>query len=145
MNSLSTDHNPQRRAEASADPRTVRRQQLDLEACAPGIPTWGKWTPVQGPHLKVVRQKHARSRTGVPGISYGTTRHRTKTGGRRMRSYFVVQLGRTTRKFCLESLGRNTAWRKAVECRARHEITVRQINAAIEAARKKATQEKSHV
>lgn len=131
-----TDHNPDRRAEASADPRLLRRQKLDLTVAAEGVPTWGKWTPVQGPHLKVVRTKHAGNRTGVPGIAFTSFQPRK---ARRVDA-FVVNLGKTCRRFNIRTLGREEAWRRAVRLRAEHELKIRAVNAQIVEARKKGAQ-----
>jgi len=136
---MSTDHNPDRRREASADPRVRRRQQLDLGAAAPGKNTWGKWTPVRGPHLKTVRTKFSRNTTGVPGISL--SRIACNAGGKKY-LYFYVQLGRATRRFNITTLGKSEAWRRALKCRADHELSIRNINAAILDARQKS--ETSH-
>jgi hypothetical protein len=61
-----------------------------------------------------------RNTTGCVGISVKTC---TRTG--RLRRYFVVCAGRNRRPgFCIETLGRETAWRKAMAARAAYERDV---------------------
>jgi hypothetical protein len=94
--------------------------------------------PVKGPHLRTLRARNPRSRTGVVGISYGTITQRGKT-----RRFYVVQLGaKSSRRFCLDTLGKELAWERALRCRAEHERRVREANRRILAARA-ATEERS--
>lgn len=86
------------------------------------------WVPVQGPHLRAVRSRDRRSKTGVVGISLS----RLKTTGRH---YVVVNLGSTNRKFCVETIGSSEAWRRAVALRRDHLEKLALANAAIIAAR----------
>jgi hypothetical protein len=94
----------------------------------------GVWRPVEGPFLRTVHRS-ARNTTGVPGISYSTLRIRRKDGSVRIRRVFYVNLGLTHRRFCLDTLGKEEAWRRAVRLRAQHEMRIRQINEAILTAR----------
>ena len=83
---------------------------------------------VTGPHLRIARAMHSRNRTGVVGISYGTD-------SARGRSYFWVNLGSGSRKFCIETLGRSEAWRRALNLRLEHLKKLEQANALILEAR----------
>jgi hypothetical protein len=85
------------------------------------------WEAVQGPHLRVVRSDHRRNRTGCVGISIS----RSKRG----RTYYVANLGSTNRRYCIETLGRAEAFKRALQARAKHELTVQAANEAILAAR----------
>ena len=98
----------------------------------------GKWARVRGPHLRALRMRHARNRTGCPGISFGVSRVRRRDGSVRVRHFFYVSLGSAWKKFCIEALGRNEAWRRALKLRAEWETRIRQANAAILAARSEA-------
>lgn len=89
------------------------------------------WVPVQGPHLRTARSRDRRSKTGIVGISIS----RRKTTGRH---YVVVNLGSTSRNFCVEQLGSSEAWRRAIELRRQHLEKLALANAAIIAARVKA-------
>jgi len=131
-------HNPEARNEAMARPlvlfgdhgRTVegyRPANEDLEQAAPASSD-GCRVHVKGPHIRALRTKHARNKTGVVGISYGKDRSRG-------RSYFWVNLGSSSRKFCIETLGRSEAWRRAVALRYEHERKIAQANTVILSAR----------
>lgn len=136
MSFASTAHDADRRAESSADPRLLAGQQLDLSDCASGLAHGGRWIAVRGPHLKKVYRRNKRSRTGVQGIGYyvgpaapgRTTKYR----------YFVVSNGRQVRRFNITTLGKEEAWRRALKCRAEHELRIRAINETILSARKRA-------
>jgi hypothetical protein len=91
-----------------------------------------EWVPVQGPHLRAVRSRDRRSKTGIVGISLS----RRKSTGRR---YFVVNLGSTSRNFCIETLGSSEAWRRAIGLRKHHLEKLAMANAAIIAARMQAS------
>lgn len=124
-------HNPAARAEAAAGPQLTI---VDVSTAAGGRSgTGGRWERVQGPHLRVVRRRHARNRTGCPGISFSVERH-----GRKTYEYFYVNLGRRNRRFNITALGREEAWRRALTLRAEHEDRVAEINRAILQARKNA-------
>lgn len=84
---------------------------------------------ITGPHLRSARSINARNRTGIVGISYGTDRARG-------RSYYWVNLGSSARKFCIETLGRSEAWRRAVNLRLEHLKKLSQANALILEARR---------
>ncbi len=128
-------HDPERRAEAATHPRFELPDPAALHDAAPGQKkSGGQWIAVRGPYLRTVRQRDARSRTGVAGISY--TRER-KGPDRKPRRYFCVQLGAKKRRFNIDTLGKEIAWERALRCRAEHEKRVRIANALIVAARKK--------
>lgn len=93
-----------------------------------------EWIPVEGPHLRVVRSRDRRSKTGVVGISVS----RSKAKGRH---YIYVNLGSTSRKFCIETLGRAEAWRRAIALRRAHVEKLALANAAIIAARLRASEQ----
>jgi hypothetical protein len=131
-------HNPEKRREAGAKPLVLfgehgrvvegyRPANEDLEQARhpEGRSTW---VPVQGPHLRAVRTKDKRSKTGVVGISLS---RRKATG----RHYYVTNLGSTNRCFCIETLGRAEAWRRAVALRYEHERKIAQANTVILKAR----------
>ncbi len=131
-------HDPQKRREAAAvalvlfgeHGRTVegyRPADEDLAHAAPASSD-GCRRHVCGPHLRVARDRQARNRTGVVGISLGRDRARGRT-------YFWVNLGCSARKFCLETLGREEAWRRAVSLRHEHLRTLAPANQAILHAR----------
>lgn len=131
-------HNATARREATAVPlvlfgehgRTVegyRPADEDLAAAAPA-PSHKAGAAVSGPHLRAVRTRFARNKTGVVGISLEYERARD-------RHYFVVNLGSGHRRFCIESLGRIEAWRRAVSLRREHERKATLANAVILAAR----------
>lgn len=84
---------------------------------------------VRGPHLRVVRRRQARNRSGVVGV-YESTRPDGR--GRR---YVYVQIGSRTCRFNVGTLGRAEAWRRGIALRAAHECKIAQANAAIVAAR----------
>lgn len=92
-----------------------------------------EWVPVQGPHLRAVRARDSRSKTGIVGISLS----RRKTTGRH---YLVVNLGSTSRNFCIESLGNTEAWRRAIALRREHLEKLALANAAIIGARLRASE-----
>lgn len=131
-------HNAHSRREAAASPvvlfgpygRTVegyRPADEDLATAAPAR-SHRRGSAVAGPHLRVAREAHARNRTGVVGISFGVDRARGRT-------YFWVNLGTGSRRFCIETLGRAEAWRRAVALRKEHLRKLTLANAVILAAR----------
>lgn len=131
-------HNPQSRREASAVPlvlfgehgRTVegyRPADEDLAGATAGRHAH-VWGAVQGPHLLACRTRDKRSQTGLVGISVSRCR---RTG----RHFLVVNLGSTNRKFCVETLGRTEAWRRAVALRRDHVRKLAAANAVILRAR----------
>jgi hypothetical protein len=120
-------HNPSARAEARVERAgAAAPDPAALDVAAAGAQRH-RWQPVRGPHLRVVRTRHARNTTGVVGISL------TRTAGRR---YYAVQLGsRSVRKFNITTLGHAEAWRRALRARAAHETAIRSANTTILAAR----------
>jgi aspartate aminotransferase-like enzyme len=82
---------------------------------------------VRGPHLRAVRREHRRNRTGCVGISISRSA--------RGKTYYVANLGSTNRRFCIETLGRAEAFKRALQARAKHELTVQAANEVILAAR----------
>jgi len=116
-------HNPEARNEAMARPlvlfgdygRTVegyRPADEDLEAAKPAR-NHKAGGGLRGPHVRVARQKHTRNKTGVVGISQGYDRTKGRT-------FFYVNLGTRQRNFCIETLGRAEAWRRACSLRYEH-------------------------
>lgn len=87
-----------------------------------------EWGAVTGPHLLAVRRRDRRNKTGIVGISVSRS---GKTG----RHYLYVNLGSTSRRFCIETLGRTEAWRRAVALRREHLRKIAQANAVILRAR----------
>jgi hypothetical protein len=133
-------HDPQARREAGAKPlvlfgdygRTVegyRPADEDLAHAAPASSD-GCRRHVAGPHLRIIRTRDHRSKTGVVGISMS---RRQRDG----RHFYIVNLGSTSRRFCIETLGRTEAWRRATLLRREHVKKVFAANAAILAARAK--------
>ncbi len=131
-------HDPLKRREATAIPlvlfgahgRTVegyRPADEDLSAAMPAL-SHKAGAAVSGPHLRTVRRRFARNRTGVVGISLEYERVRD-------RHFYVVNLGAGHRRFCVETLGRPEAWRRAVALRHEHERKVLLANATIRHAR----------
>ena len=131
-------HNSEARREAAAvalvlfgeHGRTVegyRPADEDLDHAAPASSD-GCRRHVRGPHLRTARATNPRNRTGVVGISIGRDRGRGHT-------YFWVNLGRSARRFCITTLGRDEAWRRAVALRLEHLRKLAQANAVILAAR----------
>ncbi len=96
----------------------------------PACPAWyrryveGK--RVQRPHRRSGRQVGSlcrgdrRSRTGCVGVSVVVT---TNAKGR-VRRFFSAHVGGTNRKFCIDTLGKQEAWRRALRLRARYEARV---------------------
>jgi hypothetical protein len=133
-------HNAESRRQAAAVPlvlfgehgRTVEGYMPANEDLAAARPAEARheWVPVEGPHLLAVRSRDRRSKTGVVGISLS---RRKATG----RHYLVVNLGSTSRNFCVERLGSSEAWRRAIALRRAHLEKVALANAAIIAARLK--------
>jgi hypothetical protein len=124
-------HNPAARAEASTGPQLTI---VDVSTAAGGRSGFdGRWLRVQGPHLRAVRSRHARNRTGCPGVSFSVERR-----GRKTYQFFYVNLGRRNRRFNITTLGREEAWRRAIKLRAEHEARVEEINHGILLARKNA-------
>lgn len=127
-------HDATARAEAAVD-RWVPAAPVPelLEQAGGGIKlAGGRWSPVRGAHLRVVRQRQARNKTGVVGISLSSEMRR----GRRLRVLWV-QLGSRSRKIYVDRLGPAAAWRRALEMRAEHERRVAAANRLILAAREK--------
>lgn len=129
-------HDPKARKEAAALPlvlfgehgRTVegyRPADEDLAHARPAEPL-NQWVPVQGPHLRTVRTKFKRNKSGIVGISFS----RGKSGRR-----VYVQLGKNNRCFNIDRLGFEEAMRRAIELRQAHERKIAQANTAILAAR----------
>lgn len=87
---------------------------------------------VVGPHLRTARARHPGNKTGVVGISLGYC-------NTRRRHYLYVNLGSTSRKFCIETLGQSEAWRRAIALRRAHLEKLALANAAIIAARLQAS------
>jgi len=135
-------HDPQARREATAMPvvvfgaygRSVEGYRPDPAALAVAMPASsdGCRRHVAGPHLRVARATQARNRTGIVGISRGEDRTRGH-------SYYYVQLGARTRKFCITTLGESEALRRAIALRREHLIKLALANAEILAARARAT------
>lgn len=75
--------------------------------------------------------------TGVPGISFFRTAAHRKDGT--VQAFFAVHIkthGRhTSRKFCISTQGKETAWRKAVALRAVYEREVAASRAQYRAAK----------
>ena len=70
------------------------------------------------------RPRNARNRTGCAGIAFVTTASNRRDGT--VQHFYSVHRRRadgrpSNRKFCLETLGRAEAWRRALRCRAEHE------------------------
>jgi hypothetical protein len=135
---LTMPHDPAARRLAAAVPlvlfgehgRTVEGYMPAEEDLSIARPPEGRneWVPVQGPHLRAVRARDRRSKTGVIGISISRSK---KTG----RHWLVVNLGSTSRKFCVETMGKTEAWRRAIGLRREHLEKLALANAAIIAAR----------
>jgi hypothetical protein len=126
-------HDPEARAEAGVkrwEPVTPEPELLAIAAPEPP----SHRARVKGPHLRVVRKRYARNKTGVVGISLANRRAPDGRVARRL----VVNLGSTNRAFNVETLGPNEAWRRAVMLRAEHEAKVARANAMILKAREKA-------
>ena len=87
-----------------------------------------EWVPVAGPHLHVTHGTDRTNRTGVIGISLS---RRARDG----KHFLYVQLGSTSRHFCIETLGSSEAWRRAIALRRAHLEKLALANAAIIAAR----------
>lgn len=132
-------HDPKARRDASAVPlvlfgehgRTVegyRPADEDLVEAVPASAN-GVARHVAGPHLRLAQHRQINNKTGLVGISVSRSK---KTG----RHYLYVQLGSTHRAFCIETLGRTEAWRRAVALRREHLRKIDQANAVIERARK---------
>lgn len=88
------------------------------------------YQPVRGPYLRWAHGVHRRSKTGVVGISVSLER---STG----RHFVRVRLGATCRRFCVETLGRTEAFRRALELRREHLKKIVEANAVILAARER--------
>lgn len=87
-----------------------------------------EWVPVKGPHLRTARSTDPRCKTGVVGISIS---RRARDG----RHLLYVNLGATSRHFCIETLGSSEAWRRAIALRRAHLEKLALANAVIIAAR----------
>jgi hypothetical protein len=71
-------------------------------------------------------KSNKRISTGVPGISFSRTASNRRDGT--VQSFFCALVkyadGRPRRhRFCLDTLGRTEAWRRAVAARAAYELT----------------------
>lgn len=96
----------------------------------PDCPAWYR-RYVEGKRVK--RPRHAgrqpgtlnrrdrRSRTGCVGVSYVETRNRPDGP---LRRFFSAHAGGTNRKYCLDTLGKQEAWRRALKFRATYERRV---------------------
>lgn len=131
-------HNAEARREAAAMPlvlfgdygRTVegyRPADMDLEQAAQPQ-SHRRGDTITGPHLRTARERYARNRTGIVGISIGFDRFK----GHR---YVYVNLGSTNRKFNADALGLTEAFRRAMALRAEHLKKLAQANALILQAR----------
>lgn len=131
-------HNPEARREATAVPlvlfgdhgRTVegyRPADEDLEQAQPASSD-GCRRHVKGPHLRTMRGKHARNKTGVVGVSEGYDRVKKH-------HYYYVNLGSGHRSFCIDTLGRTEAFRRACALRVEHARKIAQANTVILKAR----------
>jgi hypothetical protein len=67
-----------------------------------------------------IRHRDRRNKTGCVGISLVRTK---LPSGRRCR-FFAAHLGKTNRKFNIDTLGRQEAWRRALRLRADYEKAV---------------------
>lgn len=76
--------------------------------------------PRGGRPVGTLNTRDRRSRTGCVGVSYVET---TRKGGK-MRCFFSAHAGGTNRKYCLDTLGKQEAWRRAVRYRAQYERQV---------------------
>lgn len=82
-----------------------------------------------------LRAVYARNQTGCIGISIVRSASGRRDGT--VLTYFSVharltsgQKGRRrNRKFCVNTLGREEAWRRALRCRAQHERKLREVAA----------------
>jgi hypothetical protein len=128
-------HDATARAEAAVDRWAPASPAPELlEQAGGGIKVGGgRWVPVRGAHLRVVRQRQARNKTGVVGISLSSEMRR----GRRVRVLWV-QLGSRSRKIYVDRLGPTEAWRRAIALRAEHERRIAAANRLILAARERA-------
>lgn len=129
-------HDPAKRAEAAVPRWTSGMPKPDQLAQAGGGRDLGGglWERVTGPHLRAVRSQCARSKTGIVGIS----RCRFRKGRKKpLREYYIAQVGPRSVSFCIDTLGHDEAFRRAVRARAEHEMKVRRANAAILAARQR--------
>ena len=64
-----------------------------------------------------------RCKTECVGVSF-TTINEPRARGHKPRRYFQALAGRTKRKFCIDALGREEAFRRAVAFRAQYELRV---------------------
>jgi hypothetical protein len=95
------------------------------------------WVPVCGPHLRTFRQRVHKTKTGIVGISLS---RRSRDG----KHFLYVNLGCTSRKFCIETIGSSEAWRRAIALRRDHLTKLALANAAIIAARLRNAKEINH-
>jgi hypothetical protein len=125
-----TGHDPEARNEAGFKMwLPITPDPEELKHAAPEPPSHrGR---VQGPHLRVVRGRYARNKTGVVGISLATR----KLAGGRVSRRLVVNIGSTNRPFNVETLGPQEAWNRAVRCRLEHEAKIARANGQILKAR----------
>jgi hypothetical protein len=74
---------------------------------------------MRGKKIGTLCARDRRNKTGCVGISIVRTRI---TSSGRLCRFFAVHLGvRGNRKFNIDTLGRNEAWRRALQLRAEHE------------------------
>jgi len=135
-------HDPQKRAAARFGPEQLRaiENAVFSTVCEHGEDVYlphlrrNGWKPVVGPHKIALRSKDRRNKTGCVGISETVIQAR-KNGRVSCKRYFYVQLGRQSRRFNIDALGRAEAWRRALRLRARHEILIQNLNERIDFAR----------
>ena len=90
----------------------------------------GGWVPVTGPRIRHATTRDKRNKTGCVGISI-----KHKKSGSLRRAYYSARCGKGAAEFCIDTLGRAEAFRRALAARAEHEMKVRRANAVILAAR----------
>jgi hypothetical protein len=134
-------HAAEKRREAGVVPlilfgdhgRTVegyRPANEDLTGARAGGMRGRRWAAVEGPHLRTARLKFkGASSTGIVGISLA----RLPCKGNRL--FYTVNLGRSNRRFCVETLGKSEALRRAIALRREHLTKLALANAVILAAR----------
>jgi hypothetical protein len=83
---------------------------------------------IGGPHLRTARAAYVSNKTGIVGISVS---RRARDG----KHFLYVNLGATSRHFCIETFGSSEAWRRAIALRRAHLEKLALANAAIIAAR----------
>lgn len=111
--------------------RTVesyRPADEDLTGALSGVFTAKGYVPVQGPYLRRVHSRERRTGTGIVGVSI-SREHATG------RHFVRVRFGGTCRRFCIETLGRTEALRRAIALRREHVAKLAQANEVILRAR----------